>query len=1323
MIKHALFYLIIILFQNSLLQAQEYYFKHYTAENGLSHNTVLCSLQDNKGFLWFGTKDGLNRFDGYIFKHYRKEIGNAKSLGSNFIECIHEYNNVILVGTDSGLYVYNEINESFELIEISLNTPILDIESDNDGNIWFIGGSTLFKYDIKTKKSETYSDGLLRVEEITKNPNGDIWVAFQNVLFKYIKETNSFIKNEITIKTKDNQPIIISKIFPLNNEEIIIGTQNNGAIIFNNKNKKLKKLPLTHENPLYVRDFAKKDNSNLWIATESGLYIYNLTDSTYVNLKKSYNNHYSLSDNAIYSLTVDKEEGVWIGTYFGGINYYPNQYTPFKKYFPKLGENSISGNAVREIHSDQYSNLWIGTEDAGVNKLNLKTGIFTNYLPTDSSASLSYYNIHGLLIKDDKLLIGTFEHGLDIMDIKTGKIIKHYSTASKGNISSNFIFAFYENKKNEVFAITNSGIQLFDYDKEEFSTIKAFPKGYFYTSFLEDKNEILWAGTYWEGLFYFDPKTNTQRVYRHNNEDPNSISSNAINGIFQDGKNNIWVTTENGLNEYNAEKNEFKNYSIEDGLPSNVTYSILEDDRHFLWISTSNGLVEFNPVKKEIKTYTKANGLLSDQFNYHSAYKDDNGTMYFGCVEGMISFNPKDFITNQFKPPIFITGIEINSKDNRLNKKKSGVTKSASLLDEIILKPDDSSLKIEFAALSFNAPEMTEYWYKLNGLNNDWIYLGKKHDVSFTGLAPGNYKFKLKSRNNNGIWSEESSELLIDVLPPFWKSNVAFAIYIIIFLLIAYFLLRFYHLRIKEKNNQLITELNRQKEKELYNAKIEFFTNISHEIRTPLTLIKSPLEKILKRTDYDIDLMNNLSIMDKNTTRLLDLVNQLLDFRKAELEGTNLTFIETNISELIRNIYTRFSPTINNNNFDFKLNLGFEDLYAFVDNEALKKILSNLFSNAIKYAERTVTISLIKNEETFELTFKNDGNIIPYHLKDKIFQPFFMVPETDNHNKQSTGIGLSLAYSLVELHKGNLLLDFNDPNMNTFILKLPLHQVNEFKLYKSNFDKKDMDSDVAVSNLKSEEKPQLLLIEDNEDLLDFLAKDLTNNYQVIKSTNANLALEILINKNVQLIISDVMMPGMDGFTFCDKVKTNIETSHIPIILLTAKSSLKAKIEGLESGADAYIEKPFSMDHLYAQISNLIVNRSNIIEHYSSSPLAHVKSIAHTKTDEIFINKLDNAIYANISNGDLNVELLAEMMNMSKSTLYRKINNLSNLSPNELINITRLKKAAEHLRSGNYKIYEIAEMVGYNSQTTLLRNFQKQFNMTPSEYMNSKEIEG
>ena len=398
-----------------------------------------------------------------------------------------------------------------------------------------------------------------------------------------------------------------------------------------------------------------------------------------------------------------------------------------------------------------------------------------------------------------------------------------------------------------------------------------------------------------------------------------------------------------------------------------------------------------------------------------------------------------------------------------------------------------------------------------------------------------------------------------------------------------------------------------------------------------------------------------------------------------------------------------------------------EDLYAFVDVEALKKILSNLFSNAIKYAENKITISLFKKEDIFKLEFKNDGKIIPYDLKDKIFQPYFISSEISEHNNSSTGIGLSLAHSLVELHEGSLKLDFKDTKMNCFILELPIHQKNELKLFDSIEQNEKKDIKDVQDTQEFDDKPKILLVEDNENLLDFLAADLISDYQVIKSTNGNQALETLMDENVQLVLSDVMMPGIDGFILCEKIKTNIETSHIPVILLTAKTSLKSKIEGLDSGADAYIDKPFSMDHVNAQIKNLINNRKNIIEHYSSSPLAHVKSIAHTKTDELFIKRLDEAIEDNITDGNLNVEKLAELMHMSKSTFYRKVKNISNLSPNDLINITRLKKAAEYLNSGNYKIYEIAEMVGYNSQITLLRNFQKQFKMTPREYLNSRSL--
>jgi len=1302
------------------LQGQEFYFKKYKVENGLSHNTVLSSLQDERGFLWFGTKDGLNRFDGYSFKVFQYDSENPKSLGSNFVECLHEYQGKLWIGTDSGLFSYDERYENFEAVEASMNLPVLDIDHDDEGNLWFVSGTSLTKYEVKTKKTTRFeAESYFHVEDITRSTQGGIWAVNDNFLYRYDSETNSFKTIEIQIEKGSVIPLQVSKVFSLDASTLLLGTQNNGAISFDISTETTKSLMPDTENPLYVRDFSIKNTNELWMATESGLYIYNLQNGFFKNLKKSYNDPYAPSDNALYSLTLDDEKGMWVCSYFGGINYYPKQYTHFNKYFPKPGENSISGNAVREIQKDTYGNLWIGTEDAGLNKLNPKTGIFTNFGPSESDRTLSHYNIHAILPRDNNLWVGTFEHGLDIMDISTGEVVKHYAKGDGHGLSSNFVYALYEDDSKNIFTVTASGIQSYNFEKDSFTNLDAFAEDTFFTAFMKDTEGVLWAGTYWGGLYTFNPKTKKKRVFKHDNNNPNSISGNGINNIFQDSREGIWITTESGLSFYQVDTNDFKTYSTKDGFPSNVFYSIIEDENGKLWISTSNGLVEFDPETDEKIIYTKANGLLSDQFNYNSAFKDTDGTLYFGSVAGLVSFNPSSFSENTYRSPIFVTSLQINNKEVKVSDKDSPLQQSVIQADKIELKPDESSFSIDFAALGYTAPETTEYWYKLDGLDDDWVNLKRKHDVSFTQLPAGNYTFKTKALNNNGVWSLESSPLQIKVLPVFWKSNLAYFLYLSLAVISFFLGFRLYHKQIKAKNIQRIRQLNNRKEKEIYEAKIEFFTNISHEIRTPLTLIKSPLEKVLQKVQESPAIKENLSIIEKNTNRLLDLVNQLLDFRKTENERMDLTFVETNISELLQSTFDRFREAIVDKEVDFEMNLGKKDVYAFVDAEALRKIFSNLFGNAIKYANKKVQIMLNSDENRLELSLKNDGNLIPTPLKDKIFEPFYRVSGAENQT--GTGIGLALARSLTEMHQGSLTLDTSNGTMNSFVLKLPIHQEKEFNIRPKTEKQFKSETPTLKDNFVDNGRTSILLVEDSEDLLDFIAKELIEDYAVLKALNGENALQLLEEENIQLIISDVMMPGMDGFTLCKNVKTNLETSHIPLILLTSKSAMAAKMEGLESGADAYIEKPFSMKHLKVHIANLIENRRHVMEHYASSPLAHIRSIANTKTDETFIKKLDEVIYENMGDHDLNVETLAEFMHMSRSTLYRKIKDMSNLSPNELINITRLKKSAELLKSGKYRIFEVAEIVGYNSATSFGRNFQKQFEMTPSEYINKDEV--
>ena len=1306
-------FLFLFLFSINYIHAQEYYFKHFQVEEGLSNNTVLTSMQDDDGFMWFGTKDGLNRFDGYHFKTYRSQSDPLHSLGSNYIQSLHPYKGIIWVGTDKGLYQYNKKTDQFTVLNEAINDRINDINHDKKGNIWFISGNILYKYAPAKKETKTFNPSKYFITtSITRDENGEIWASSLNKIYHYSEESLSF--ENITLNPPANKANFrITVIYVLDKNNIVIGTQDDGVFVYNIKNKTTTALEFSIKEPVYVRQFKKRGNEELWIASESGVYVYDLKTKKSVNLKKNYNDPYALSDNAAYSITIDKENGIWIGTYFGGINYHQKQYTQFKKYFPQKGQNSISGSAVREIHKDDYGDIWIGTEDAGLNRFNPKTQIFTSYLPNGSKNSVSYYNIHALMPRKNKIWIGTFEHGLDVLDRNSGTVVKHYSSNDPSTgLRSNFIFSFYKTKNDGLIVITTLGLYLYNEQNDNFDILRSFPETIHYTTYKEDIDGNCWAGSYRDGLFYYDPKTKKKEVFIYDYKNPKGISNNSINYIFEDSSKNLWFATENGLNLFEKKTRTFKKFTTKDGFPSNVVYSILEDDAKNLWLTTSKGLVKFSPNHKTIKIYTTANGLLSDQFNYASAFKDTNGDMYFGNLNGMISFNPKNFTKNKYTPSIFITNLQINNKDISVNGNDSPIKQSISHIDELELSNNQSSFNLEFASLNYTAPQLTEYWYKLENVNTDWVYLERNNKVFFTELAPGNYVFKVKSLNSFGVWSKEVA-LKITILPPFWASSYAYFFYFLLICGSFYYIIRYSQNLTQIKNNRKIKHLNDEKEKEIYHAKIDFFTNVAHEIRTPLTLIKGPLEKLLVMEHQSPEVPQNLSIMKKNTSRLLKLVNELLDFRKSEIGGLKLTFVEANISSIVRNLHLRFSQLIEERGIEFELELGEKDIFAFVDKEAFKKILSNLISNAIKYSKDKVLITLFRDDKKLTLVVKNDGDLIPFHMKDKIFEPFFRVDNMDSTS--GTGIGLSLAHSLAQLHNGTLQL-IGDPKLNIFELIVPLHQEEEFMLYTASEKESNLAETEKAQTETKFEKSQILIVEDNLDLLNFITAELASTYTILKADNGENALRIIHNENIQLVISDVSMPVMDGITLCKEIKTNLETSHIPVILLTAKNSLKSQIDGLEVGADAYIAKPFSMDYLKVQANNLIENRKQIMNYYASSPLSHIKSIAHNKTDEKFLKKLDEEILKNITDPDLSVESLAEIMNMSRSTLYRKIKDISNLSPNELINVVRLKRAAELLLNENYKMYEIAEMVGYKSQTSFGRNFQKHFTMSPSEYV-------
>lgn len=1012
--------------------AQPYYCKHFEIKDGLSNNTAMCLLQDSKGFVWIGTKDMVNRYDGTKFKTFALE----PFLTSSIRHLYEDAKKILWVGTENGLYAYNENKETFNLVKETVNTNIFSITEDlHDNNILFIADFSLFKIKNNVVNKIDLKTPLTTLCSFDKHT---VWIGnINSKLIKYNFIDNSAEQYDLTHNGIINNGIRVETIYKLNDSILLIGTAAHGVKAFNTLTNTSK--DIFNDSPngknLYIRDFLKVSDKEIWIATENGIYILYPKTNNYINLVKNYNDPFSISDNAVYGLIKDKEGGIWASTYFGGVNYFPKPYNKFEKFFPKQRENSVSGNAVREIVKDNNGNLWIGTEDNGLNKFDPKTNKFTHHRSGKNGISSS--NIHGLVVVDNELWIGTFDQGLDVMDLHSGKIIRHYQYGSgKHDLKSNFVHSLAKTKNKKIIVATTNAIFTYNKNNNNFDIIPHMPVDIFYASLLVDNTGKIWSGTFNNGLYTIDLEDKVVNRVRFplNNKDDILIEK-RITDIYQDSENNIWIATESCLYKYYPSKKVFKEYSTRNGLPANLIYSIKEDNNQVMWISTSKGLASLGLADNSIKIYNRNNDLLYEQFNYKSSFKDDNGDMYFGGIKGMIRFNPENFMVDTFNPPLYITGFQISNKEVGIgNEENAKLKKSIILTDNITLKHDESTFSIDFAALEFSSSENIQYAYMLEGLDKEWTYLDANRRVYYTNLPAGVYYFKVKSTNSNGIWSNNERRLQLNILPPFWKSNFAYLIYTLLVAGSLYLVYTFY----REKNLQKMAILNIQREKELYQSKIDFFTQVAHEIRTPLTLIKGPLEKIMKKSNIPDDVGKYIVIMDRNTQRLLSLTNELLNFREIETNKFSLTFTKLNITDIVLSVIERYQDAIDQKDIMLKSNIPDKDIFAFADHEALTKIISNLLNNALKYGESLIVVSLGHSNEKNEvyISVSNDGKKIPAELKDRIFEPFF---RTKNTKETGSGIGLTLARSLAELHNGSLNFINLRENLNTFELIIPDH--------------------------------------------------------------------------------------------------------------------------------------------------------------------------------------------------------------------------------------------------------------------------------------------
>ena len=853
------------------VSGQSYDFRHYQVEQGLSYNSVFGILQDSKGFLWFATKDGLNRFDGYNFKIFRNDPADSTSIGSNVAISIYEdAEQTLWFGTSKGLYRYDDKLERFSLVPETRGKYIADIKGDKAGNLCLLFGAKVYRYNKKSKALKVYSERQnFGASSVLFSADGTLWLATgDGYLKRYQPKDDSFDTFDLFAHSKSVTARWVDRIYLTNSNSILIGTSHQGVKLFDLTTLDYKDILTNNpdQTAIFAKNFIHYGGDVYWIATESGVFVYNLKTGAYSHLKKDQGNPYALSDNAVYTFAKDKEGGIWVGTYFGGVNYYPKPFTAFEKYFPKSNVFPISGNAVREITADQYGNLWIGTEDAGLNKIT-PGGQLVQFLPNGDPSSISHTNIHGIRAVGNELWIGTFEQGLDVMDIPSGKVIRHYDKGTGVNdLKSNFVECVYQTRKGELFIGTSYGMMRYDRETDHFKAAPGFPPDFHYLSILEDRNGTIWAGTINNGLQYYNPVSKKGGQFRNDPKADNSISDNFVNSLFIDHNNILWVSTENGLNSFNAAKGTFKRYGIKDGFPSHVFYRVEQDAKGVLWLSTAKGLVSLDlgkPKAQQIKVYTKSNGLLSDQFNYNSSYQDGKGVLYFGSVNGMVAFNPSAFMVNTVTPNVFITGFQVFNKELSING--TSLKQSINYTDQIELAYDQSTFSIDFAALVYTDYETAQYEYKLDGVDKGYTHLLKNRKVFYTKLAPGTYVFHVRGSNSSGVWSRSATQLVIVIHPPFWRSYWAYAIYLLLIAAGTYYIIQYLEKKQKEKSKRRLEVMENQKEREIYQAKVDSFTHL-------ITIAQSkPDQQLLNQlNDY---ILENLSNTNMDVDQLAESLN------------------------------------------------------------------------------------------------------------------------------------------------------------------------------------------------------------------------------------------------------------------------------------------------------------------------------------------------------------------------------------------------------------------------------------------------------------------
>lgn len=1282
----------------------DYRYQNLTMNDGLAANAVRNIVQDKFGYMWFGTDNGLCRYDGvYVLTFHIPDLGR-----NQYVTSLLAADDGIYVGTELGVFLLGFEREKFEKQPIDIHTRVTSIVKDKDGRLWvstngqgvFCGGK---QYDFKS------SGGV--ISQVFIDNSNQIWTLSNTgepTLHKLNRLHDRFEPMTLDYPTSYHS----LRMLQSRDGRIWLGSWEHGLLLMHDDGRLEQMLnPAETKVGMHIHTLYEHSDDCICIGCDDGLICLNPKTKEWYRLSEKLQvPQNKLTDRFVYSIIGDTEGGLWVGTFYGGVSYL----SPIGKRFDgyTVGEG-LTGNVISRFCEDRRGHIWVASDDGGLMCFSPADQQFLKY---PHQEELRWRNIHALAIKGDDLWIGTYTDGVYVLDTSTGNLRQFSKSGDVNSLYDNSSYAILHDSHGKTWVTTMTGINLYDATKNQFERVGKTDA--ITIDIDEDKDGSIWFCTQGEGLFHLDRKDNKLKRYRYNSKDNHSLCDNQVNCAYLDEGGKLWIGTFSGLCTYDREHDDFSRIHLD--IPNQNIQGIVESHGS-LWLSTDHGVVKYVPGEG-VQHFTLHDGLVGNQFQTNSVLKASDGRIYFGATNGFNAFYPHLIKTNDIPPPVYITSLRIM---NRERNAEDGV--SLNLSGKLDLGYNDARMiTISFASLSYCSPEKNQYAYMLDGFDKEWNYVGNLSQATYTNLPAGKYTFRVRATNNDGIWSEKEATLLIVVHPPLWWSWWAKLLYLLLVMGIVWY---YVHLRLKREKHRHQMEmesLTLKKEQEVRDARLRFFTMIAHEIRTPVSLIIAPLEKIMKRGNPS----EEMKVIDRNSHRLLELVNQLLDFRKIEEQSMLIHFVPQNIHQLIEDVAVRFAPAIEQSGKKFIVEYPDPHFTAIVDREALTKVLSNLLTNANKYTKDEVSLRCVEEPsgENFHIIVNDNGIGISEKDLPHIFAPFYQA----EGNKPGTGIGLNIVKNIVDHHHGTIMVNSEMGKGSTFTVVLPVKQdVSEpaASLSDTNFSTSQANKTISQTPVQQDAKKDesthaitMLIIEDSDDMMAFLESNFRQKYNVITAHDGIEALDVLSKQEIGIIVSDWMMPRMDGAELCRRVRRDALTSHIPFVLLTAKTDDESKVEGMDVGADAYIEKPFSIEYLEACIRNMLHMRHILKKKFSSLPLEPVTKIAHNPTDNEFLAKMYQIIEENFSNSELNVNFLAEKLNISRSGLFAKIKSLADVTPNEMILIVRLKRAAQLLLEGGRTVSEVSYMVGFSNPSYFSKCFHKQFGIRPTDYQKSGKSE-